>query len=580
MAEAPMTPQGPASETSVQGAGTGEAAPQDLTARQAATSLPAPGGSASVKGPSAAATARLVVGLKARLTAAAMRRSTWTLVGTILGGLYLLGLVVFWGGMAWVGGGGAEPRAVAVPVVLVGAAATIGWWVASLVTGRADATVHARRFALYPVPRSGLALGQLLSAAVGLAGPFTLLGLLALSLAWRATPIALISSLVLIPVAWGLMVLGNRCLAAGLEGLQRSRLLGDAASVLGLALLVLMGPVIGGLTGLLAGGGLDLERIAAGVSWTPWGALWAIPADMTDGFLLHAAGRLAVVAATGIVVWLLWARLLERSLEHSMAPVRGTASRVRGAGLLGRVPATPWAAVAGRSIIYWLKDPRYAASIVLIPVMLGLLWFNSGPGEGGPLLFAGPLVAAMMGFTISADVAYDHSAFSLHVLSGIRGRDDRLGRLISLCVVGGALSIAALLFGAAMTQTWHLLPGVIGMSLLGLLGGGGISSVLSARYTYPVPLPGDSPLKTPPGFTFLNVLVQMAVMVLIGAVTMLAGIPLVVQMITGQDLWGWLGLAVGVIGGLGLAWGGVVLGGRWLEARASELYQQVSSYRS
>jgi hypothetical protein len=35
-------------------------------------------------------------------------------------------------------------------------------------------------------------------------------------------------------------------------------------------------------------------------------------------------------------------------------------------------------------------------------------------GEGGPLLFAGPLVAAMMGFTISADVAYDHSAFSLH----------------------------------------------------------------------------------------------------------------------------------------------------------------------
>jgi hypothetical protein len=42
--------------------------------------------------------------------AAAMRRSTWTLVGTILGGLYLLGLVVFWGGMAWVGGGGGPGR--------------------------------------------------------------------------------------------------------------------------------------------------------------------------------------------------------------------------------------------------------------------------------------------------------------------------------------------------------------------------------------------------------------------------------------------------------------------------------------
>lgn len=580
MAEAPMTPQGRGSESPVQDAGTGEAASQDQAARQAAAALPAPGGAPGAGGPSVAATARLVVGLKARLTAAAMRRSTWTLVGTILGGLYLLGLVVFWAIMAWTGGAAATPRAVAVPVVLAGTAATIGWWVASLVTGRADATVHAGRFALYPVPRSGLALGQLLSAAVGLAGPATVLGLLALSLAWRATPIALISSIVLIPVGWGLMVLGNRCLAAALEGLQRSRLVGDAASVLGLALLVLMGPLIGGLTGLVASGALDLEQIAAAASWTPWGALWAIPADLADGAALAAAGRLAVVAATVVVVWLIWARLLERSLEHSTAPARSSGSRVRGAGLLGRVPATPWAAVAARSIIYWLKDPRYAASVVMIPVLLGLLWFNSGSGEGGPLLFAGPLVAGMMGFAISADVAYDHSAFSLHVLSGIRGRDDRLGRLISLCVVGGTLSIAALLFGAAMTQTWHLLPAVIGMSLLGLLGGGGISCVLSARYTYPVPLPGDSPLKTPPGFTFLNVLVQMAVMVLIGAVMMLAGVPLVVQMITGQDLWGWIGLAVGVLGGLGLAWGGVVVGGRWLEARAPELYQQVSSYRS
>lgn len=565
MAEAPM---------SAQGGRRPDPAPWQATA------VPAPGGGASLEGPSAAATARLVVSLKARLTAAAMRRSTWTLVGTILGGLYLLGLVVSIAVMAWTGGGAAEPRAVAVPVVLAGTAATIGWWIASLVTGRADATVHAGRFALYPVPRAGLALGQLLSAAVGLAGPVTLLGLLALSLAWRASPVALLCSIVLIPVGWGLMVLGNRCLAAALEGLQRSRLIGDAASVLGLAVLVLMGPLIGGLTGLVASGALDLERIAAAASWTPWGALWAIPADLADGAVLPAAGRLGVVAATGAVVWLIWTRLLERSLESSTASVRGTGSRVRGAGLLGRVPAAPWAAVAARSIIYWLKDPRYAASVVMIPVLLGLLWFNTGSGEGGALLFAGPLVAAMMGFAISADVAYDHSAFSLHVLSGLRGRDDRLGRLVSLIVVGGALSIAALVFGAAMTQTWHLLPGVIGMALLGLIGGGGISCVLSARYTYPVPLPGDSPLKTPPGFTFLNVVVQMAVMLLIGAVMMLAGIPLVVQMITGQDLWGWIGLAVGVLGGPGLGWAGVVIGGRWLEARAPELYQQVSSYRS
>ncbi|WP_144791990.1 hypothetical protein [Kocuria palustris] len=566
MAEAPVSPRG--------------GAQHDPGPWHGAASPPAPGTEAAPEGPSSVTTARLVMELKARLTAAAMQRSAWTIVGTVLGGLYLLGMVASGAVVAWVGGGGSEPREVAVPVVLVGTVATIGWWAASLITGRADATVHAGRFALYPVPRSGLALGQLLSAAVGLAGPVTLLGLLALSLAWRASPVALASSIVLIPVAWVLMVLGNRCLASALEGVQRSRLLGDAGAVLGLALLVLMGPAIGGLTGLVAGGAIDLERIAAAASWTPWGALWAIPADLAEGSVPGAAGRLAVTAATGVVMWLVWTRLLERSLEHSTASVRGSGSRVRGAGLLGRVPATPWVAVAARSIIYWLKDPRYAASVVLIPVMLGLMWFASGSGEGGPLLLAGPIVAAMMGFAISADVAYDHSAFSLHVLSGVRGRDDRLGRLVSLCVVGGALSIAALLFGAAMTQTWHLLPAVIGMSLLGLLGGGGISCVLSARYTYPVPLPGDSPMKTPPGFTLLNVLVQLAVMLLIGAVMCLAGIPLVVQMATGQALWGWIGLGAGALGGLGLAWGGVVAGGRWLDARAPELFQQVSSYRS
>lgn len=539
-------------------------------------------------GPGTLRTARLLVGLKARLTIAAMRRSTAALVGSILGLVWFLVSVLLWSAAAWSAGGSLNPQEAATPAVLVGTAGTLGWWLASLATGRADSTLHAGRFALYPVPVRGLALGQILGAAVGIGGPLTAIALLGMSLVWRSSPVALVSAVVLVPLGWFVMILGNRCLTAALEGLQRRRGVTEALSILGAAALILVGPLVGGALGLLAAQGLSaLAGLAGWLAWTPWGAAWAIPADLAQGRLLSALARLLVVLASGAVLWAIWSRLLERSFEHAGAPAPSRGGhQVRGAGVFGRLPARPWAAVAGRSVIYWLRDPRYAASLAIMPLMLIMLWFLSlttqvnGQDAGWILLAAGPLTAVLLGFSISADVAYDHSAFCLHLLTGLRGRDDRLGRVIGLLLVSVPLLAVILAGSALLADAGHLLPGLVGVTLLGLLAGAGVSSVLSARYTYPVPLPGDSPMKTPPGFTLLNVLVQMATMLVIVLLTLPALAPLILQGITGQGLWGWFALAIGAVLGPVLCWLGIVLGGRWLEARGPELLQQVSSYRS
>ncbi|PLC12494.1 hypothetical protein AUQ48_09975 [Kocuria flava] len=161
----------------------------------------------------------------------------------------------------------------------------------------------------------------------------------------------------------------------------------------------------------------------------------------------------------------------------------------------------------------------------------------------------------------------------------MRGRDDRAGRVLALLVIAVPLSAFGLLLPFALQGRWELLPGLAGTTLLALLGGAGLSSVMSARYTYPVAAPGQSPFKTPQGFTVLNVLVQFVALGLIVVLVLPAAVPVLVQVYTGEPAWGWAALAVGAVLGPLLCWGGIVLGGRWYDRRAPELLQEVAQFR-
>jgi ABC-2 type transport system permease protein len=195
------------------------------------------------------------------------------------------------------------------------------------------------------------------------------------------------------------------------------------------------------------------------------------------------------------------------------------------------------------------------------------------------MMITGPLTAFLLAWSISGDVSYDNTAFALHLASGLRGVHDRLGRALA-CL---AFALPAVLVLAAVpffiTRDWVWWPGILGLSVGVLLSGLGLSSVVSARYTIAVPLPGDSPFKKPPGNVGQTLAVQFGGMgVLMVLVLPEAGLVLA-QVLTGDALFGWINLALGPVLGTALFTAGVRLGGRWLDARGPELLAQVGVNR-
>ena len=192
-------------------------------------------------------------------------------------------------------------------------------------------------------------------------------------------------------------------------------------------------------------------------------------------------------------------------------------------------------------------------SIPLIPV--AVFFGLSQAGDFTFMLWLGPMIAFLLSFGISADIAYDNTAFALHVSTGVSGRDDRIGRAVACAVIALPATVLLTVLPFVFIGEWHLLAPVSGVALGVLLTGLGLSSVVSARYTYNVPLPGESPFKTPPGSTARMMLVQLGGL---GVLVLLSLPELVLALIgvfTGDALWGWLALLVGVVLGVGAAGG-------------------------
>ncbi|MGQ1796842.1 hypothetical protein ACT4S5_06840 [Kocuria oceani] len=527
----------------------------------------------------AALPVRHLVGLKARILLNTLSRSTWVLVGTVVGAAYFLFLLV----TSLVGLfllGREELSLVRTVLVLAGSAATLAWWLVPVLASRADATLDPARLALFPLTVGQVQWGQALGALVGVPGALTALALAGTVLAWRSSAAAVLTALVCLPLALALLFTGSRCVTALAIGLSRRRRLTELLSVVALVGLVFLGPLF---AGVLSGLELVWERLpeyAAALAWTPLGAVWALPADVAAGRWAAAAARLAVTGLTVLALVLLWRVAQQRALTSAAGERAAATGGSDGAGLLDRLPPRPWAAVAARCLIYWIRDPRYSAGLLVIPAIAVLLWLTRDPGGPNVLFHAlGPMVAALMAYTISADVSSDNTAVHLHLLTGLRGVHDRAGRVLALLVVAAPLAALGLLLPLAVEGRWHLLPGLLGTTVLALLGGCGLASVMSARYTYPVAPPGASPLKTPEGFTVLNVLVQFVALALMLLLTLPAAVPLLVHAAGGSAGWGWAALAAGFVLGPLLCGLGVVVGGRWYDRRAPELLQEVARFR-
>src|SRR5690606_38634530 len=82
-----------------------------------------------------------------------------------------------------------------------------------------------------------------------------------------------------------------------------------------------------------------------------------------------------------------WVWLVQHQLTTTERPA---AARERtGLGWFALLPATPFGAIAARSLVYWLRDRRYIVNVVVVPIAGVLTVF--------PLLIAGvPLEVAVL----------------------------------------------------------------------------------------------------------------------------------------------------------------------------------------
>ncbi|WP_108250363.1 ABC transporter permease [Planctomonas deserti] len=511
------------------------------------------------------------LGLKLRILANTFKRSPWQLVALIVGLLYGIGVCVV-AVLGLIALRLADVETARNVVVIGGSLAVLGFLVVPLVVGVED-TLDPRRFSLFGMSTDTLALGLAVAAFVGV--PSLVIASVAMSTVatWSRgvgpAALAVVGALLVTLTC----VLGARVTTSVAALTLATRRARDTTGIVALVALVLISPAVSLLANVDWGRDtrVAFSTLATTLGWTPLGAAWSAPADAAAGDYGAAFLKLLLAAAFVGVLVLGWRALVARML---VTPERESHVKVYGGlGLFDRFAATPTGAIAARSLTYWLRDPRYRATLVMIPILPVLLFIPlsiAGAPAEALWLMPLPFMCLFLGWSIHNDVAYDSTALWLHVASGTRGTADRVGRIVPVALVG----IPLVLVGAMVSANFHgdddVLPSLIGVSSAILFAGIGLSSVMSARFPYPAVQPGDSPFKQPQSSGAVAALLQSVSFL----VSLLIASPAIVfagmELVYGGD-WGLWSLASGVAIAVLSVVVGVAWGGRIFERRGPEL---------
>ncbi|MGO1810198.1 MAG: hypothetical protein ACTHZN_06365 [Canibacter sp.] len=253
-----------------------------------------------------------------------------------------------------------------------------------------------------------------------------------------------------------------------------------------------------GVTSIIRNNDGGLRDASTVLSWLPAGSA-------TEGILAAGSEVAPVLARWGATAgWIvlfavLWYLLASISMRTIPAPDRSRLAR-SGLGWFEYFSDRPAQVIAARTLTYWRRDPRYGVGLWALPIaptfMVAALLI-AGMDWQIVVLLPLPIMLFLLGWSIHNDVAMDSTAIWLHITSGTRGRDDRIGRLAPVALIG----VPLLLLGSSITSTivgdWQLFPAVLGLNIAVLLISSGVSSMVSARWSYPSTRPGDSPFQQP-----------------------------------------------------------------------------------
>lgn len=517
--------------------------------------------------------------LKIALLRNSVKRTPWQLVGLIIAGVYGLGMLV----LAIVGLaalGATDADFIGTVLVLAGSVLFLGWLIIPVVSAGLDMTLDPARFTTYAIPMKSMLAGLALSGFIGVPGVITLLASVGTAAAWWRHPWAAVAALMCGALAALTCIVASRAVTAASTTLASSRRFKDLSGIVVLIPLMLLGPIMAGVTSGITNFSEYLPQLANTVSWTPLGAIWAVPAEIAAGAWGAAALKFLIALATLAALAWIWKVCLAKAL---VTPAYSGGQR-RSSGKLGffaMFPQTPTGAVAARCLTYWFRDPRYSAGLIIAPLLPLVMVFGAsqagGMGAVGPVLsYAGAFAAFMVAWSICADISYDNTAFALHLATGISGKVDRTGRVLAAAVLALPLGLLFAIIGAVVSGDWLGFPPAMGL-MLGATGAGlGLSSVFSSRFTMNVPWPGESPMKSRPGNNFSTVLIQLAGFAgaIVLAVPVIALI--IIGAVTDQPMFAWLALLAGLVLGAVYVVVGIRLGGAQYDRRGPELLLAVS----
>ena len=498
------------------------------------------------------------------------RRSRPQLAGMILGLVYALALAtIVTVGLASLRT--ATPDIARVILTVFGSVVVLGFLLLPLAFG-ADDTIDPRKFNLFGIKTGRLALALAVAGAVSI--PTLLVAAFAIAqvVTWSGATVPLLFALLSAVVIVVTCVLAARLSTALASSFLSSRRSRDGSGVVLVLVLAIAAPLValGATTDWQAQGLPVMRRIAAVVSWTPFGAAWSAPGDAALGRTDFAWFKLGIAAVFLLVLWFAWRALVARMLVRPQR--EATARRYTGLGWFERLPATPLGAIAARSLSYWGRDSRYKVSLAVIPVVpivMVIALLIAGVPAGIIVWLPVPIMCLFLGWTVHNDIAHDSTAFWAHVSADTKGTDDRWGRIVPALFVGIPLVLVGSLASVVVVGEYSIFPGLVGLSLCVLFVALGISSVVSAGFPYPAVHPGDSPFAQPQAAGASGSVIQS----LSFLVALVLASPVVVLLFVYPALPSvqYLGLGLGAVIGTAVLVGGVALGGRIVDRRAPEL---------
>lgn len=522
-----------------------------------------------------------LLAVKLRSQFRSLASNVWSAVGVGLFVLLMLpGVVLVTLGLLWLG---SEPGLRPTMMILAGATVVASWFLGSALFFALDDSLAASRLSLLPLRPRHLSLPLVLAEFLTLPGLFTLILTIGLVGGWATGPVEFLTAVVTTVIGLLTGITAGRILVTALTSVlnnRRSRDLLYIVIVFGVVAVAWLPSLLSGTTEVTISFSLTgLGTLAETLSWTPLGAAWAVPGAVAAGAWGAAGLHLVLALLFLALLWALWTWQLGRTLVSPIA-TSGTAREQLSWPWLDRIfPATPTGAIATRILRHLRRDPRRFLSLLMIsllPLLMVLVGRNAerlGPGPALPWLLLG-MLTWLCGLTVLQDTSYDGSALWTHAVSGIRGRDDRLGRLLGNVLPHCLSLLLAALIGVWLTGQWSLLTTLLGLGLFALLSSMGLGLFISVFLTGTVPPPGSNPFASSmkgQGTALLAVLLQSLGMTVIAACCVLC------LLLLDHSPWlGWVFLVLGPSLGAALAFGLCHWAGRCLDTRWAELVAAVT----